>query len=101
MTVAETELSTALAARGGGHPTIPAPRDLPKPVYAFDLESVTYEHQHPTVTGADVMAAGNIPVSEGIIRVLPDGAREAIGPDTVIELATGAQFKRRPRFKRG
>lgn len=100
MKVVETDLSTALA-KPGGHPTVPAPRDLPKPVYTFDLEAVTYEHQQATVTGADVMAAGGIPASEGIIRVLPDGSREAIGPDTVIELATGAQFKRRPRFKRG
>ncbi|KQH76288.1 hypothetical protein AO501_29125 [Mycobacterium gordonae] len=82
-------------------PPAPHPQDVPHPVFAFDLDEITYECGHPTVTGAEVMAAGGIPLTEGIIRVLPDGSREAVAPDTVVPLGTGAQFKRRPRFKRG
>ncbi|MDZ4236508.1 MAG: hypothetical protein U1C73_22755 [Dietzia sp.] len=83
-----------------GSPT-PARKDTPHAVFAYDLDEVTYEYDHPTVTGAEVMAAGGIPLTEGIIRVLPDGTRETVAPDTVVHLGTGAQFKRRPRFKRG
>lgn len=100
MKLADVDRSATLAT-AGGHPTNASNRDVPQPVYAFDLEEVTYEHRHATITGAEVMAAGNIPASEGIIRILPDGIRQAIGPGTVVELATGAQFRRRPRFKRG
>jgi len=109
MKLAEADLSAALATADAqptnptnpDNPDNPDRRDLPKPVYAFDLEAVTYEHRHATITGAEVMAAANIPVTEGIIRILPDCSREAIGRDTLVELATGAQFRRRPRFKRG
>jgi len=82
-------------------PPTPARQDIPHAVFAYDLDDVTYEYDHPTVTGAEVMAAGGIPSTEGIIRVLPDGTREAVAPDAVVHLGTGAQFKRRPRFKRG
>lgn len=100
MKLAEADHSAALAT-AGRHPTNASNHDVPQPVYAFDLEAVTYEHRLATITGAELMAAGDIPASEGIIRILPDGSREAIGPDAVVELATGAQFRRRPRFKRG
>ena len=85
----------------------PAPRpapsdpDVPHAVFAFDLDDVTYEYDHPTITGTEVMTAGGIPISEGIIQILSDGTRETVAPDAVIHLATGAQFRRRPRFKRG
>ena len=82
-------------------PPTPVRQDVPHAVFAFDLDEVTYEYNHPTVTGAEVMAAGGIPVTEGIIRILPDGTRETVAPDAVVHLGTGAQFKRRPRFKRG
>lgn len=82
-------------------PPTPAARDVPHAVFAYDLDDVTYEYDHPTITGAEVMAAGGIPVAEGIIRILPDGTREAVAPDAAVHLGTGAQFKRRPRFKRG
>jgi len=70
-------------------------------VFAYDLDDVTYEYDHPNITGAEVMAAGDIPLAEGIIQMLPDGTRETVAPDAVVHLGTGAQFKRRPRFKRG
>jgi hypothetical protein len=82
-------------------PPTPARQDVPHAVFAFDLDEVTYEYDHSTVTGAEVMAAAGIPVTEGIIRILPDGTRETVAPDAVVHLGTGAQFKRRPRFKRG
>jgi hypothetical protein len=88
-------------ARRPACPPAPPGRDVPHPVFAYDLDDITYEYEHPTITGAQVMAAGGIPVSDGIIRVLPDGTRETVAPDAVMHLGTGAQFRRRPRFKRG
>jgi hypothetical protein len=82
-------------------PPIPARHDIPHRVFTYDLDEVTYEFDQETTTGADVMAAGGVPISEGIIQILPDGTRETIAPDTMIFLTTGAQFRRRPRFKRG
>ncbi len=87
---------------GHPHPAPPPPGpDVPHAVYVFDVEEVTYEFDHPTITGAQVMAAADIPESEGIIQVLEDGTRETVTPSTVIELVSGGHFKRRPRFKRG
>jgi hypothetical protein len=80
---------------------VPLDPDVPRAVFAYDLDDVTYEYDHPSITGTEVMVAGGIPISEGITRILPDGTRESVAPDTVIDLATGAQFRRRPRFKRG
>lgn len=79
----------------------PAAPNVPHRVFVYDLDDTTYEYEHPTITGAQIMAAGGIPVTEGIIQILPDGTRETVAPDATIHLAAGAQFKRRPRFKRG
>lgn len=79
----------------------PADPDLPRAVYAYDVDDVTYEYHHPTITGKQVMAGAGIPPTEGIILINADGTRETIALDTVVQLASGAHFKRRPRFKRG
>jgi Multiubiquitin len=99
MTLSSTPLSQSTTHAPDVAPS--ASHDAPHAVFAYDLDGTTYEYDQPTITGAEVMAAGGIPASEGIVQVLPDGTRETVAPDGVIHLVSGAQFKRRPRFKRG
>jgi hypothetical protein len=79
----------------------PADPDVPRPVYVYDVDDTTYEYDHPTITGAQIMQSANIPTTEGLIRILPDGTRETVDAHDEIHLVSGIQFKRRPRFKRG
>jgi hypothetical protein len=69
--------------------------------FVFDVDDVTYEHDRPKITGGEIMAMAGISPSDGLIQVLPDGSRKTVAPDEVVRLVPGAQFKRRPRFKRG
>jgi hypothetical protein len=75
--------------------------DRPRPVFVFDVDDTTYEHDRPTITGAEIMAVAGINPSDGLIQILPDGTRETVDPDDRVQLVPGIQFKRRPRFKRG
>jgi hypothetical protein len=76
-------------------------RDRLRPVFVFDVDDTTYEHDRPTITGAEIMALAGINPSDGLIQILPDGTRKTVDPDDRIQLVPGIQFKRRPRFKRG
>lgn len=69
--------------------------------FVFDVDDVTYEHDRPKIAGSEIMAMAGISPSDGLIQVLPDGSRKTVAPDEVVRLVPGAQFKRRPRFKRG
>jgi hypothetical protein len=70
-------------------------------VFVFDVDDVTYEHDHPTITGGEIMSLAGISPNDGLIQILPDGTRKTVTPDETVHLVPGAQFKRRPRFKRG
>lgn len=75
--------------------------DRPRPVFVFDVDGTTYEHDQPTITGTEIMTLAGINLSDGLIQILSDGTRETVDPDDRIRLVPGIQFKRRPRFKRG
>lgn len=77
------------------------PPGEPRARFVFDVDGVTYEHDRPLITGAEIMAMAGINPGEGLIQLLPDGTRETVAPDDEVHLVPGAQFKRRPRFKRG
>jgi hypothetical protein len=70
-------------------------------VFVFDVDDITYEHDRPTITGAEIMTLAGISPSDGLIQILPDGTRKTVAPDETVRLVPGVQFKRRPRFKRG
>lgn len=70
-------------------------------VFVFDVEDTTYEHDRPKITGGEIMDIAGIPRSQGLIQVNPDGTTTSIAADVEVHLVPGAQFKRRPRFKRG
>ena len=69
--------------------------------FVFDVDDTTYEHDRPTITGAEIMAVAGINPSDGLIQILLNGTRETVDPDDRVQLVPGIQFKRRPRFKRG
>jgi hypothetical protein len=71
------------------------------PVFVFEVEGTTYEHDQPKITGGEIMDIAGIPRSQGLIQVNPDGTTTSIAADAEVHLVPGAQFKRRPRFKRG
>ena len=70
-------------------------------IFVFEVDDVEYTYDKPTITGAQIMAIAGINPADGLVQILPDGSRKAIAPDETVELVPGAQFKRRPRFKRG
>jgi len=72
-----------------------------KKVFVFEVDDVEYTYDKHEITGAQIMAIAGISPSEGLVQVLPDGTRKTIAPDEIVHLVPGAQFKRRPRFKRG
>ncbi|MGW1913129.1 multiubiquitin domain-containing protein [Streptomyces sp. NPDC002076] len=72
-----------------------------QPTFVFEVNGVEYTHDKPTITGAQIMAMAGINPAEGLVQILPDGSRITITPDETVHLVPGAQFKRRPRFKRG
>jgi hypothetical protein len=69
--------------------------------FFYEVDGVTFEHDRPRITGAEIMSAAGIPTSDGIVQLLPDGTTKTVGLNDEVRLVPGAQFKRRPRFKRG
>lgn len=78
-----------------------AKTDEDKAVFVFEVDDVEYTYDRPVITGAQIMATAGINPSDGLVQILPDGTRKTITPDETVHLVPGAQFKRRPRFKRG
>ncbi|MEO7261509.1 MAG: multiubiquitin domain-containing protein [Jatrophihabitantaceae bacterium] len=73
----------------------------PYAVYVYDVDGVTYEHDHRMITGAQIMSAAGLDPQQGLIHILRDGSRVTVTAAATVDLASGAHFKRRPRFKRG
>lgn len=71
------------------------------PDFVYDVDGVTYHHDRPKITGEEIMAAAAIPASDGLVQLLSDGTTVTVNFDDEVHLVPGAQFKRRPRFKRG
>lgn len=75
--------------------------DIKHRVFVFEVDDVEYTYDQPTITGAQIMEIAGISPSDGLVQILPDGTRKTVAPDDTVPLVPGAQFKRRPRFKRG
>lgn len=69
--------------------------------WVFDVDSTTYRHDHPFITGGEIMDLAGIPRDQGLVLCHDDGTQEAIAADQKVRLVPKPQFKRRPRFKRG
>lgn len=96
--MATTNPPTSLqhADRGSELVELVAPND-----YVYDVDGVTYHSERRKLTGAEIMAAAKIPLSDGLVQVFPDGTTATVAPDQEVDLEPGVEFKRRPRFKRG
>jgi hypothetical protein len=101
MTTSPTDTQRDPARQGSGDDHARGGPDEVGATFVFDVDDVTYQHDRPRITGAEIMAIAGVTSNEGLIQVLPDGTREAVGPEDMIHLVPGVQFKRRPRFKRG
>lgn len=75
--------------------------DRPRPDFVYEVDGTTHHHDRPKITGAEIMAAAGIPSTDGLVQVMDDGSTVTINPHDEVHLVPGAQFKRRPRFKRG
>lgn len=69
--------------------------------FLYEVDGTTYEHDHPKITGAEIMAEADIDVSDGLVQLLEDSTTASITPSDEVKLVPKPQFKRRPRFKRG
>lgn len=69
--------------------------------FVYEVDGVEYHSDRHKLTGAEIMAAAGIPLAEGLVQLLPDGTTVTIAPSEEVHLVPDAQFKRRPRFKRG
>jgi hypothetical protein len=81
--------------RSNGNP----PR--PHAAFGYDVDGTSYDYDLPTITGAQIMFAVGIYPQQGLIQILDDGSRASVTAADTVNLAAGAHFKRRPRFKRG
>lgn len=75
--------------------------DANKVDFVYEVDGIEYHSDRPKLTGAEIMAAAGIPLAEGLVQLLPDGTTVTIAPTEEVHLVPEAQFKRRPRFKRG
>lgn len=96
----ESDMSTTAATsqptRDDDRPGHDARRD-----FVFEVDTTTYHHERPTITGAEIMTAAGIPTTDGLVQIMDDGTTVTVNPHDVVHLVPGSQFKRRPRFKRG
>lgn len=69
--------------------------------FTLFIDEVEYHVTESTLTGAEIMQLGGIPLEVGLIQILKDGTEQEVKPDEVIELKPGHRFKKAPRFKRG
>jgi hypothetical protein len=73
----------------------------PQAGFGYDVDGSTYEHDQPTITGAQLMFEVSLYPRQALIRILNDGSRLSVTAAETLNLSSGAHFKRRPRFKRG
>ena len=69
--------------------------------FVYEVDGVTYHYDRPKISGEQIMVAAGIPATDGLVQLLPDGTTATVNPADEVHLVPGAQFKRRPRFKRG
>lgn len=82
------------AQRSNGNP------HRPRHAFGYDVDGIRYTYDQPAITGAQLMFTVGLYPHQGLVRVLNDGSRVIVSAAQTIDLTSGAQFKRRPRFKR-
>ncbi len=87
----------------GAQADLAAERTVSRPQagFGFDVDGTSYEYDQPTISGGQIMFEAGLYPQQGLIQILNDGSRVTVTAADTVNLVTGAQFKRRPRFKRG
>lgn len=63
--------------------------------WAFDVDGTTYRHDHPFVTGGEIMDLAGIPREQGLVLCHDDGTQESISADQKVRLVPKPQFRLR------
>jgi hypothetical protein len=69
--------------------------------YGYDVDGTGYRYDQPTITGAQLLFTVGVYPDQGLVRILDDGTRVTVTAAETVSLASGAHFRRRPRFARG
>ena len=70
-------------------------------VWVFEVDGTTHQHDHPFITGGEIMNLAGIPQEQGLVLCHEDGTQETIAEDQRVRLVPKPRFRKRPRFKRG
>ena len=73
----------------------------PRAGYGFEVDGIRYDHDQPSITGAQLRFLVGLYPDQALVQVLDDGLRRSVSAAQPVDLSSGARFKRRPRFKRG
>jgi hypothetical protein len=76
-------------------------RYRPHAGYGYDVDGTSYTWGQPSITGAQLRFTVGIYPDQGLVRILDDGSRVSVTAAETVSLASGARFRRRPRFTRG
>lgn len=70
--------------------------------FTLFIDGKEYHVSQASITGAEIMELGGIPIATGLILCKDDGTEEQVKPDDVITFeGPGRRFKKAPKFKRG
>ena len=70
--------------------------------FTLFIDGKEYHVSQTSMTGAEIMNLGSIPIETGLILCNVDGTEEQVKPEDIIEFdGPGRRFKKAPKFKRG
>ena len=70
--------------------------------FTLFIDGKEYHVSQASMTGAEIMELGGIPIATGLVLCKDDGTEEQVKPDDVITFGgPGRRFKKAPKFKRG
>ena len=70
--------------------------------FTLFIDGKEHRVSQASITGAEIMELGGIPIATGLVLCKDDGTEEQVKPDDVITFeGPGRRFKKAPKFKRG
>ena len=70
--------------------------------YTLFIDGNEFHVSTASLSGAEIMELGGIPVETGLLQIKEDGTEEQVQPEDIIEFeGPGRRFKKAPKFKRG
>jgi hypothetical protein len=75
-------------------------RHRPHAGFGYDVDGTSYTYDQSTITGAQLRFLVGLYPRQALVRILDDGSRVTVTAAETVNLTSGAQFRRRPRFTR-